>query len=452
MKFYIYVIIFLFFIVGNIFAEQTFRLKDGTVVSGSVQNETDLEIEVLTKFGLVKINKTSLIKTQHQVKLNTGETFIGEIINENSSGIVLKTKMGELNLPNFDILNIEEILDPKEKQSGGISSIIKDREFALGEEQLTDLFFDPTGYTLKKGTFYLSGLSFGFGVPDNFDITTKWFNYFWGDLNFRPKYKLFEKGNWEKQQSLSIGAHFHVQDLSGNRYVWKQGEINVYEYTGEYVEDDASCGVAADGNPIECWKQTEPRKQKTKYWGSLYKIGNNPEIEEYEAQEPDEYEPDATDVYYSEKPSHRYNDWIYSNEDNIATLEIFTAYTFSKARNNNRTSGRISHTFGLSTTFYSDIEDTKLIYRAYYGLDLDINKKMKMISEVFYDPSFIDPWNMDAGIFGGNYINNELQDSPVEQEEIFPIHLDFGFMYAFNETFRCGIHFQWPVIAFYWKF
>ena len=35
-----------------------------------------------------------------------------------------------------------------------------------GEEQLIDLFFDPTGYTLDKGTLYLSGLSFGFGLSD----------------------------------------------------------------------------------------------------------------------------------------------------------------------------------------------------------------------------------------------------------------------------------------------
>ena len=214
---------------------QSFKLKDGSVVVGTIQNKTDTEIEILTKFGLVVINKSFLIQTQHRVKLNTGETFIGEIINENQDTIILKTKMGELTLPNSDILNIEEILDPKEKQSGGISSFIKDSEFALGEEQLTDLFFDPTGYTLNKGTFYLSGLSFGFGVSDKFDITTKWFNYFRGDLNFRPKYKLFEKGNWEKQQSLSIGAHFHAQDSPGNRYVWKEGQMDVYEYNGTSV-------------------------------------------------------------------------------------------------------------------------------------------------------------------------------------------------------------------------
>ena len=453
MKYLIILLILANLIFSQSGENQSFKLKDGSVVVGTIQNETDTEIEILTKIGLVVINKSFLIQTQHQVKLNTGETFIGEIINENPETIILKTKMGELTLPNSDILNIEEILDPKEKQSGEISSIIKDSEFALGEEQLTDLFFDPTGYTLNKGTFYLSGLSFGFGVSDKFDITTKWFNYFWGDLNFRPKYKLFEKGNWEKQQSLSIGAHFHVQDSPGNRYAWKQGEMNIYEYTGTYDEwGSDKCPQEEGTERTSCWKQTAPRKQVTKYWGGYYQIGTNPEVEKYDAQEPDVYDPDATDVYYSDTPYQNYDDWINYNADNITTLEIFTAYTFSKARNNNRTSGRISHTFGLGTTFYSDVDDTKLLSRAYYGLDLDINKKMKMIGEIFYDPSFIDPWDKDDGLFGGFYSDNELQDTSVEKEEIFPIHLDFGFMYAFNESFRCGIHFQAPVVAFYWKF
>jgi len=452
MRFFIAIVVLASLIFSQSGENQSFKLKDGSVVVGTIQNETDTEIEVLTKFGLVKINKTFLIQTQYQVKLNTGETFIGEIINENPEIIILKTKMGELTLPNSDILNIEEILDSKEIQSGGVSSIIKDSEFALGEEQLTDLFFDPTGYTLSKGTFYLSGLSFGFGISDKFDITTKWFNYFWGDLNFRPKYKLFEKGNWEKQKSLSVGAHFHVQDSPGNRYVWKEGTINVYEYSGEYVTDADICGMYENGIAKQCWRQDAPREQVTKYWGSHYKIGANPEIEQYEPQEPDGYDPYVTDVYYADKPYHNYTNSIYSNEEFITTLELFTAYTFSKARNNNRTSGRISHTFGLGTTIYSDIDDTKLLYRAYYGLDLDINKKMKMIGEIFYDPSFLDPWDKDDGLFGGYYPDNDLQDTPIEKEEIFPIHLDFGFMYAFNKSFRCGIHFQAPVVAFYWKF
>ena len=30
--------------------------------------------------------------------------------------------------------------------------------------------------------------------------------------------------------------------------------------------------------------------------------------------------------------------------------------------------------------------------RAYYGLDVDINSKLKMIGELFYDPYFLELW------------------------------------------------------------
>ena len=161
--------------------DKTFKLKDGTVIVGAIMEETDSTISISTKFGLVVIDKNEIIKTQHEIKLRTGETFIGEIIKETSESIILKTKMGELTFPNSDILNIQEKLDPNEKDSLGKNKFFKDSGFALGEEQLTDLFFDATGYTLKKGTFYLSGLSFGFGISDKFDITTKWFNYVVGE-------------------------------------------------------------------------------------------------------------------------------------------------------------------------------------------------------------------------------------------------------------------------------
>jgi hypothetical protein len=39
-----------------------------------------------------------------------------------------------------------------------------------------------------------------------------------------------------------------------------------------------------------------------------------------------------------------------------------------------------------------------------------------------------------------------------EEKHISDIDFDFGFIYAYNEKFRIGIHFQRPFIAFYYKF
>ena len=88
--------------------EQTFKLTDGTVIVGTVQEETDLTMQVETKFGIVTINKSELILTRYEVKLKTGENFVGIITGEYTESIILKTRIGELTIQRSDIINIQE--------------------------------------------------------------------------------------------------------------------------------------------------------------------------------------------------------------------------------------------------------------------------------------------------------------------------------------------------------
>jgi len=77
---------------------------------------------------------------------------------------------------------------------------------------------------------------------------------------------------------------------------------------------------------------------------------------------------------------------------------------------------------------------------------------LKMIGELFYDPYFLELWQQFE--YENNYwSSDDFSDSPVKKPDDYqPIHLDFGFIYALNESFRFGIHFQRPFVAFYWKF
>ena len=102
--------------------------------------------------------------------------------------------------------------------------------------------------------------------------------------------------------------------------------------------------------------------------------------------------------------------------------------------------------------YFSLDDEPTVLYRAYYGLDVDINSKLKMIGEVFYDPYFLELWQQFE--YENNYwSSDDFSDSPVKKPDDYqPIHLDFGFIYALNESFRFGIHFQRPFVAFYWKF
>ena len=136
----------------------------------------------------------------------------------------------------------------------------------------------------------------------------------------------------------------------------------------------------------------------------------------------------------------------------VPMVEVFTAYTYSIARSNLK--GRISHTLGAKIQYILTEDDFPLFYRAYYGLDVDINPKLKAIGEIFYDPYYLELWQGEFGdLFDNDISTFTLSNKVVEKpSEVIPIHLDFGFIYAINESFRVGFHFQQPFIAFYWKF
>ena len=95
MKFY-YVILLL--LVASLIAEeQTFTLIDGTVVVGTVQEETESTYIIETKYGSVTLNKNELVQIEFEIKLKTGELFSGLKLSETSTSIQLKTKVGVLN-------------------------------------------------------------------------------------------------------------------------------------------------------------------------------------------------------------------------------------------------------------------------------------------------------------------------------------------------------------------
>jgi len=414
---------------------QTFNLTDGTVISGTVIEETDTNFRVNTSFGEVTIEKANIIAAEYEITLKSGEKLRGTKESETDDALVINSSLGVLTLSKDEILDIQEVgaqtTEPEPvhyyRNRGMLDYIFgapkiqsaKETVFVLGEEQLTDLFFDPTAYTFDKSTLYLSGLSFGFGVTDNLQITTKWGNFFRGDMNIRPKYQVFKIGNWEKQTAFAMGVHYHSRWMP-NKYEWKSGEFDYKNYERHY--DDTTNTWIVDGFTTQ-----------TKYWGGFYRIGSNPTVN---------INDDSTEGTFYADIDENYDENFYEMG------EIFGALTYSHARSGIR--GRISHTIGGNVQVIMIDKSPQIMYRGYYGLDMDISSKLKMIGEIFYDPFYLEFWQkMEYQGYGDD---NDFSDEPVVQDYVNPVHLDFGFMYAFNESFRFGMHFQQPWIAFYWKF
>ena len=130
--------------------------------------------------------------------------------------------------------------------------------------------------------------------------------------------------------------------------------------------------------------------------------------------------------------------------------------------------GRVSSTVGamvqipMSNDYEWSTGGTIVPYRIFWGTDIDITPKLKMVGEAFYDPFFLDLNHRNRDdceglecFFGRNGTYKTSKTDKITEEDfpsVRPIHFDFGFMYAVNEHFRFGIHTQPYIIAFYWKF
>ena len=489
-------IMFILLLISSIFSSETFNLKDGSSIIGERISENENSIIIKTSYGQISINKNDLVIKNYKIELISGEILIGNKIQENDFFITLKTSgIGEIKVNKNEILSIQELnnfnqdssklVDRKTYYSplggvlGGFDSKLnysdKDADFTIGEEELIDLFMDPTGHTLKERTLYLSGLSFGVGITDRFQITTNWGSFIWGNLNLRPKFKLLEKGNWEKQHSLSIGMHLNNRWFTTDKFKWQSGHIDYNQFS---VEQDNSGSRIVDNenyNPnYGKWKQTAPMETVKKYWGSFEPIGSTVTYSSQLCDFPEEYDPnsvydanaeDGIGVFdedprsYCSQIQHE-EDWPYHY-----MTEFFGAYTFSKARKNFK--GRISHTIGgnIQAIFIDNGNkyEPTFLYRAYYGLDVDISSKLKVISEIFYDPYYFEWWRLsdmdhdNDSVCADDYeycdweLRN-LSNEEVSKDNIIPLFLDFGIVYAFNNNLRVAIHFQKPFIGFYWKF
>ena len=445
------------FLTGLIFSQsnenRSFKLIDGTVIVGSIQEETETTYIIVTKYGSVTLSKDELVQTEYQINLKSGETFSGIKLSETDTSIQLKTKVGVLNIEKTDILDMKEsgqVNQSGEKKAGSTTtshrsayslsdflfgtgtrgSSKKDVEFSLGEERLTDTFFDPTAYVLDEGTLYLSGLSFGFGVSEKLTIFSKWVNYFWGDFNIAPKYMIFQKGNWEKESALAIGGHFHTY-WKPDKVVWQQG-TTTFPQTRKYYRDE-------DGVESPYWSDysDEHVTEDTtfiKYYGGYIPIG----------------------AKISGGTIYRWNnDWdfdgynadVNETDDFDYMVELNIAYTFSKARKGMR--GRVSNTLGALVQAPMEGDWP---YRIFWGADVDITPKLKMVGEVFYDKFFLDIINTDGPFDLYTYKVSKEEVTEDDFKSVRPIHFDFGFIYAINENFRFGLHSQPYIITFYWKF
>ena len=380
--------------------KKRFHFSDGSVRDGeilSIENET---VAIKTGSGTFNIPANQFLSETAEVKNKKGELFKGVVLGETAEEYIIRTSFGDAVVQKKDIQSMKRyhggILDRQSEER---------RKFYQSEAQLLNVFMDPTAFPLSGNTFYISGLSVGYGLTDRFMITTKFGSDFNNDLNLHPRMRFYHRKSAEKEVAATWGLGIH-------RKYPNKSVIGKYSHAINITED--TTGVTLPLN-----KMTD------------YEIG---------------------DVV---------------KEENGTGLYAEAFLVFSSRRVNPTGRGKIGWSMGakVSNAFVgrNDIikpetaggdaiawsKDAKysVPFRTWLSLEYDLRKDLKFVGSAWVDNGYK---TMPFGDTFDDYTDNFSLDSP--GGEVSMIDFDFGILYAVNESFRVGLHFQQPYIDFYWEF
>ena len=342
-------ILLTFLFTGLLFGQETktITLKSGDKITGTVVSETDTSITIINPLmGQMVINKSDLKERVITVTLTSGDKIGGTLVSRSAKELVVATAFGNVSIPADQIETIDEAgaSVPTVRYTPFGTAVVSrstgSDEWFFSKERLMDVWFDPTGYVIGKNKLYMSGLSWGFGLTDKMQITSRWTNYFWQDFNLRPKMTLFKKGTIESETSAAAGFHLHTRGLPG-KYKWVDDAHREYDY-------DYNSG-----------------EENSYYRGGYVRLGATKD----------------EDGWYDDFPGNGDQMWF----------EMFGAYTVSKLRSGG--DGRMNTTFGASAVMYPGEDIAPRIFAAF---DTDVTQNVKVMAEIFYDAYYPEIQDFDS--------------------------------------------------------
>lgn len=376
-----------------------FHFRDGTVREGTVKSVSDGKAELETPSGTFQIPTDQFLSERAEIINRKGERYKGIVISETVEEFILRTDYGDA------VINKRSI-QSMERYHGGVleRETEERRRFYQSEEQVVQVFLDPNAFILEPNTFYLSGLSIGYGLSERFMVKTEFSSSFSGDLNFETKHQIYQKKSAEKQSAMAWGVNVHRA---------RPVESIVSRYSHALLDIDDT---------------------------PLNDLASIPSI--------------SGEIMDSTVTDKR-----------IFSIELMAM--FSSRRTNPSGRGKMSWTLGakaspldfmdrntwIDTTKFSWNSDPifKIPFRVWGSLEYDLRKNLKFLAIAWVDNG----WKtMTFGETWDDYVGNDgaafSLDSP--KGTVSLIDFDFGLQYAINESLRIGIHFQQPFLDIYWKF
>ncbi len=377
-----------------------FHLRDGNIIHGKIIEIIDGKCKIETTEGILNIPMIDILEETVDIIKNDDARYKGPLLLEDRTTIVLRSNYGDVTINKKDIKKMD-------RYHGGklIPWVENKKEFYQGEAQLTSVFLDPTAFPLDANTFYISGLSIGYGFTDRFMITTQFGSNFNGDLNLNPKMRFLHKKTSDRETAMTWGMSFH-------RAYPLQKVVSKYSHAWKFSNTDTTLN------------------EKSNF--TLESLDN----------------------------------YIMDDETNVL-VEAYLVY--SSRRENPTGRGKVGYSVGVqSSNMFFLTEDTysygddnikfekdnwqfKVPFRAWISFEYDLQKKLKFVGSMWADNSSR-TMNFDEVV--GDYFGDEGETFSLDGMggKYSMFDFDFGFLYAINNNFRLGIHFQQPYIDIYWEF
>ena len=394
--------------------KKQFHFRDGSVRVGEIISVNDNMATLKTSSGSFTIPKSEFLDETAEIKNKKGELFNGVVLGETEEEFVLRTQYGDAVVQKRDISSMKRyyggVLDRQTENK---------KQFYQGKDELMNIFLDPTAFPLAANTFYVSGLSIGYGLTDRFMMTSLFGSNFSGDLNLHAKMRFYHKKNASKEVAAAWGAGIHrAYRSSGITGKYSQA-IDVYDSEGRIgslnemdgskdgvpdlgvneITNDENRHLFAQAYVVFSSRRTNPSGRGKVGWSAGAKISN---------------------AFMSR--SDLIKDDPITIDNKIYNIE------------------------------WSEESKYKIPYRIWAGIEYDLRKDLKFLALAWIDNGYK---TMDFGPTWQDYIGSDGTamfsiDSPRGAPSL--IDFDFGMQYAVSETFRFGIHFQQPYLDFYWEF
>ncbi|MCF6238369.1 MAG: hypothetical protein L3J79_06105 [Candidatus Marinimicrobia bacterium] len=375
-----------------------FYLSDGNIINGTILSIKDGVCEIKTPDGTLQIPRGDILEETAKITKKDDTRYVGPVLKDSMQEIVIRSKYGDV------VINKKDIKDMDRFHGGKRVAWAEEKKtFYQGEAVLTDIFMDPTAFPLPAHTFYISGLSLGYGFTDRFMLRTKFGSNFSGDLNIQAHWRFYHRPTGAKESAAAVGINMH------RNYPMK----NLVARYSQFIQVDAAGNTLNDREDLTTAEVMMDPEQVGIY-GELYYVMS-------------------------------YRRTMESGRGKVGAH--FGARTNSFPFLKDNLLATDSTTYG-----YKWLDDGQFImpFRLFAGFEYDLSKNMKFLAEVWADNgnkyrTFSATWD---DYFGDD--SRFVLDGTGGSYSM--LDFDFGFLYAVNQTFRVGIHFQQPYLVFYWEF